>query len=59
MEWIIWIITILLSGIGVGFYLRKYKKPDLLIGLFVLFMGAAQIIAAKMISMGIRHVLNR
>jgi len=40
------------SGIEVGFYVRKYKKSDLLIGLYVLFLAAAQIIAAKIISVG-------
>ena len=52
IEWIIWIIAIVFSGIGVGIYLRKYKKPDLLIGLYVLFLAAAQIIAAKIITIG-------
>ncbi len=52
MEWIIWAVTIVFSGIGIGFYIRKYKKPDLLIGLYVLFLAAAQIIAAKIITVG-------
>jgi uncharacterized integral membrane protein (TIGR00697 family) len=52
MEWIIWAVTVIFSGVGVGFYIRKYKNPDLLIGLYVLFMAAAQIIAAKIITVG-------
>jgi uncharacterized integral membrane protein (TIGR00697 family) len=52
MEWVIWILTVVLSGIGVGYYIRKYKKPDLLIGLYVLFLAAAQIIAVKIITVG-------
>ncbi|MEM3580022.1 MAG: queuosine precursor transporter [Thermoproteota archaeon] len=52
IEWIIWITTIFLSGISIGIYLRRYKKSDLLIGLYVLFLAAAQIIAAKIIVIG-------
>ncbi len=52
IEWVIWVITIILSGIGVGYYIKKYKKPDLLIGLYVIFLAAAQIIAAKIITVG-------
>lgn len=28
-EWMIWAATIVLSGIGVGYYIRKYKKTRL------------------------------
>lgn len=52
IEWVIWVVTIVLSGVGVGVYVRKYKRPDLLIGLYVLFLAAAQIIAAKIIRVG-------
>lgn len=52
IEWIIWVVTIVFSGIGVGFYIKKYKRPDFLIGIYVLFLAAAQIIAAKIISVG-------
>jgi len=36
----------------VGIYLKKYKRLGLLIGLYVLFLAAAQIIAAKIITVG-------
>jgi len=52
LEWVIWAVTIVLSGVGVGYYIRRYKKPDLLIGLYVLFLAAAQIVAAKIIAVG-------
>jgi uncharacterized integral membrane protein (TIGR00697 family) len=52
MEWITWAVTVVLSGVGVGYYVRKYKKSDFLIGLCVLFLAAAQIIAAKIITVG-------
>lgn len=52
IEWIIWMVTIVLSGIGVGVYLRKYKRPDFLMGLYVLFLASAQIIATKIITVG-------
>lgn len=50
VEWIIWILTIIPSGIGEGLYIRKYKRPNLLIGLCMLFLAAAKIIAAKIIT---------
>ncbi len=52
IEWLIWAFTIIFSGIGIGYYIRKYRKPDLLIGLYVIFLAAAQIIAAKIINIG-------
>lgn len=52
IEWFIWGVAIIISGVGSGYHIKRYKRPDLLIGLYVLFLAAAQIIAAKIITVG-------
>ncbi len=52
LEWALWVMAIIFSSLAAGYYIRKYKQPDMLIGLYVIFMAMAQILASKVIQAG-------
>lgn len=52
LEWALWVIAIIFSSLAAGYYIRKYKQHDMLIGLYVIFMAMAQILASKVIQVG-------
>lgn len=46
---LLWIVIISLTTIGASYYVRKYNRPDALIGLYITLVTVANIVAQKVI----------
>ncbi|MEO0072423.1 MAG: queuosine precursor transporter [candidate division WOR-3 bacterium] len=44
---IIWILTLIIASVSIPYYIRKYQKSDLAIGIYVVYLALSQIIASK------------
>lgn len=44
---LIWLATLIFASIAIPWYIRKYRRPDLAIAFYVLYLALSQIIASK------------
>ncbi|MCS7257840.1 MAG: queuosine precursor transporter [candidate division WOR-3 bacterium] len=43
----IWLLTLIIASVSIPYYIRQYKKSDLAIGIYVIYLALSQIIASK------------
>lgn len=44
---LVWLATLFFASISIPWYIRRYRRPDLAIAFYVLYMALSQIIASK------------
>lgn len=42
-----WLVTLIFASVAIPWYIRKYRRPDLAIAFYVLYLTLSQIIASK------------
>lgn len=47
---LIWLLTLTIASVSIPYYIRKYRKSDLAIGIYVIYLALSQIIASKIAS---------
>ena len=44
---LIWLVTLILASISIPWYIRRYRRPDFAIAVYVIYLAMSQIIATK------------
>jgi len=44
---LIWLVTLILASVSIPWYIRRYRRPDLAIAIYVIYLAMSQIIATK------------
>ncbi|MEO0074636.1 MAG: queuosine precursor transporter [candidate division WOR-3 bacterium] len=47
---LIWVVTLIFASLSIPYYIRKYRRPDLAIAFYVLYLTLSQLMASKIAS---------